>query len=53
MPNYGDASFWDDRYSKQTTTFDWLESWADLKDTIEQFAMTGIYPEEVQSSSAS
>ena len=49
MPNYGDASYWDDRYSKQqSATFDWLESWEDLKETIERFAMTGIYTQSGQ-----
>lgn len=44
MPNYGDAKYWDDRYTQQkNTTFDWLEGWDDLKDLIEKFAVDGLY----------
>ena len=32
MPNYGDAKYWDERYSKsEQKTFDWLQGWGDLK----------------------
>ena len=35
MPNYGEAAYWDERYSTQRlTTFDWLEGWDDLKEII-------------------
>jgi ubiquinone/menaquinone biosynthesis C-methylase UbiE len=35
MPNYGDASYWEDRYkSSENTTFDWLENYSALKDII-------------------
>ena len=39
MPNYGDKKYWDDRYRKsgQDATFDWLESFATLKDILDQF----------------
>ena len=44
MPNYGDATYWDDRYTQQkNTTFDWLESWNDIKDIIEKHAVQGFY----------
>ena len=47
MPNYGDASYWDDRYTQQKhTTFDWLESWNDVKEITEKHAINGLYDED-------
>ena len=44
MPNYGDARYWDERYTQQkATTFDWLESWDDIKEITEKHAISGIY----------
>lgn len=44
MPNYGDASYWDERYTQQkNTTFDWLEGWAELKQILEQHTVAGLY----------
>lgn len=35
MPNYGDKSYWEERYkSSENTTFDWLENYSALKDII-------------------
>ena len=35
MPNYGDISYWEERYkSSDNTTFDWLENYATLKEII-------------------
>ena len=40
MPNYGDARYWDDRYTKQPgTTFDWLEGWSDLKEVTLRYCL--------------
>jgi 2-polyprenyl-3-methyl-5-hydroxy-6-metoxy-1,4-benzoquinol methylase len=47
MPNYGDATYWDERYNKSLSeTFDWLESWKDIKDIVEQNAIEGLYYNE-------
>jgi len=47
MPNYGDATYWDDRYTQQKqTTFDWLESWSDVKESIERNAVNGCYQDQ-------
>ena len=44
MPNYGDATYWDDRYTqKKESTFDWLEGWDDVKSTLEKYAVDGLY----------
>ena len=44
MPNYGEAKYWDDRYTeKEGTTFDWLLGWEDVKITLEKFAIDGLY----------
>jgi len=46
MPNYGDAQYWDERYTTQkNTVFDWLEGWIDLKETIEKYGIDGLYEE--------
>ena len=46
MPNYGDATYWDERYRTQkNTTFDWLEGWADLKEIVEKHCIDGLYQE--------
>ena len=42
MPNYGEATYWDDRYNLKNTTFDWLESWSEIKDITETNAVKGI-----------
>jgi len=43
MPNYGDATYWDNRYSQaKNATFDWLEGWKDIKQVIEENAMDGL-----------
>ena len=35
MPNYGDKSYWEERYkSSENTTFDWLENYSSLKEII-------------------
>ena len=35
MPNYGQASYWDKRYVKQTgTTFDWLENYGTIRNIL-------------------
>ena len=35
MPNYGDKSYWEERYkSCENSTFDWLENYSTLKDII-------------------
>ena len=44
MPGYGEAKYWEERYStSKEKTYDWLESWADVKEIIEQHAMKGLY----------
>ena len=42
MPNYGDPSYWDDRYEKsgRDGAFDWLESYENLKELLQQFMPT-------------
>lgn len=44
MPNYADAQYWDDRYKQQNgdTTSDWLETWADLKEILEEDAISKL-----------
>lgn len=43
MPNYGDAQYWDDRYTKQPgTTFDWLEGWSELKEVTLKYCLNGF-----------
>ena len=38
MPNYGDPSYWDERYAKSgDSMFDWLESFEQLKGLLEKF----------------
>ena len=38
MPNYGDPSYWDDRYNKnEGAMFDWLESYSQLKSLLELY----------------
>ena len=40
MPNYGEAEYWEDRYSKHPdTTFDWLEEWKDIKDIVNKYCL--------------
>jgi len=35
MPNYGDKTYWEDRYkSSENSTFDWLENYSALRDII-------------------
>ena len=44
MTNYGDAQYWEDRYKRESNrTFDWLETWSDLKEIIEKHAVNGLY----------
>ena len=43
MPNYGEARYWDERYTQQkNTTFDWLESWDDVKEITQKYAIDGL-----------
>ncbi len=38
MPNYGNAEYWNNRYTKQNgKTFDWLEDYESLKQLIHKF----------------
>ena len=39
MPNYGQAKYWDDRYTKagKEASFDWLENYYSLKDNLSPF----------------
>ena len=47
MPNYGEATYWDERYSTQKqTTFDWLEGWDDLKEILEKHAIDGLFDDK-------
>lgn len=47
MPNYGEAQYWEERYgSTKQVTFDWLESWAEVKDIIEKHCMHGLYDKD-------
>lgn len=47
MTAYGESQYWDERYkSKKDTTFDWLESWTDVKSTIEKYAVDGLYEQD-------
>jgi hypothetical protein len=38
MSDYGNPDYWDERYQKEDTTFDWLESYETLKPLIEKCA---------------
>ena len=41
MPKYGQAEYWNERYTnQQNDTFDWLESWKDIKSIVESHAIT-------------
>jgi EEF1A lysine methyltransferase 4 len=36
--NYGDKQYWEDRYTKNAgSTFDWLETYPQLKELLELF----------------
>jgi len=49
MPNYGDAHYWDDRYTKQPgTTFDWLEGWSDLKEVTLRYCVNDYNSSKVE-----
>jgi hypothetical protein len=49
MPNYGDAQYWDDRYTKQPgTTFDWLEGWSELKEVTHKYCLNGFNASKVE-----
>jgi len=38
MPNYGDPTYWDQRYQEQAgTTFDWLEDYPNLKPIFDEY----------------
>lgn len=40
MPNYGDKTYWEDRYDEQNgTTFDWLEDYESIKPIIEELGI--------------
>lgn len=45
MPGFGDASYWEDRYknTKVESSYDWLETWPEVKETIEKNAICGLY----------
>jgi len=34
MPEYGDAAYWDERYAKNDTNFDWFITYNTLRDII-------------------
>ena len=42
MPNYGEAKYWDDRYTKagKEASFDWLENFETLKSTLEPYLVS-------------
>lgn len=41
MPNYGDKTYWEERYEEQSgTTFDWLEDYESIKPIIEELGIT-------------
>jgi 2-polyprenyl-3-methyl-5-hydroxy-6-metoxy-1,4-benzoquinol methylase len=41
MPNYGDPTYWEDRYKNQTgKTFDWLEDYETLKSIMNDFKIS-------------
>ena len=42
MPNYEDTAYWDQRYEKGgvEASFDWLETYENLKDLLEQFMVS-------------
>lgn len=41
MPNYGDPSYWDERYTaNEGSTFDWLEDFKSLKPLLEEIFQT-------------
>ena len=43
MPDYGEIEYWDKRYEKEKDkTFDWLESWDDVKEILEKNAINGL-----------
>lgn len=40
MPNYGDPSYWEERYKNQKESlFDWLEDYETLKSILEEFKL--------------
>ena len=40
MPNYGDPSYWEERYkTNEDSTFDWLEDYETLKPIIDEFKL--------------
>ena len=47
MPDYGEIEYWDKRYEKEKDkTFDWLESWDDVKNILEKNAINGFIESE-------
>ena len=44
MPNYGQASYWDKRYVKQSgTTFDWLENYGTIRSILNDYLVQPKY----------
>ena len=44
MPNYGQASYWDKRYVKQSgTTFDWLENYGTIRSILNEHLVQPRY----------
>ena len=38
MPNYGDPTYWDERYTQcEGSMFDWLEDYSSLKELLQKF----------------
>jgi len=47
MPDYGEIEYWDKRYEKEKDkTFDWLESWDEVKEILEKNAIKGLIEPE-------
>ena len=43
MPNnYGDKDYWDQRYKEKSEVFEWLESWGEIKDVVENHCIGGL-----------
>ena len=38
MAQYGKASYWDERYTKDPEPFDWYQRYSGIKDLLAQYA---------------
>jgi len=44
MAQYGKASYWDERYTKDPEPFDWYQRYSGIKDLLAQYARQRTLP---------